>query len=166
MKPYQQPLPHEPHAVVKYRRHFDNVSGTRLSETLVVNGQLGLVLSVSRDEAKVARTDALLVHPGAAHLVLSAAFTHEATRRVTHSYSCGTAQAPRQCTRTTNETYTVTDGSCEKELGLNVSPDERYLVQLNYQDARNCSHSCFVQRPLAGGKFENAPCSTFVIQDD
>lgn len=166
MKPYVPPQSHEPHAVVKYRRHYEKVAGTTLFERLVIDDTLAFGESVSPDVARVAQTDALLVHPGSAHVELDATFSHQVTRTVQESYSCGTSQSPQTCYRSVSRQETVVDGACHQELGLVVSTGETYLLQLNFQDSNNCSSTCLRQTSLGGGKFKNEACVVFQLPED
>ncbi len=142
------------------------VAGTTLTERLIIDDTLAFGENVSPDIARVAQTDALLVHPGSVHVELEAAFSHQVTRMRQESYSCGTTQYPRTCYRSVSRQETVIDGSCHQELGLVVSNGESYLLQLNFQDANNCSSTCLRQTTLGGGKFKNDACVVFRLPQD
>ena len=165
MKQYAQPTAGEPHAIVKFRRHYDSTPGASLGERLVIGGDRGFASTIPSSQASVARTDALLVHPGSVELELDAAFSHQESYTTTQSYSCGTTDSPRRCTRTVTQQRTVVDGRCRKVMGVRFDAGKNYLLQLDYQDARNCSARCMVQEPLGNGEFKNSPCVTFVIED-
>lgn len=165
MKQYVPPTSGQPHAIVKFRRHYDTTPGTSLGERLVIDGERGFATTIPSNQASVARTDALLVHPGSVELELDAAFSHQVSYTTTESYSCGTTDSPRQCTRTVTRQRTVIDGRCSEQMGVRFDEGKNYLLQLDYQDRRNCSARCMIQEPLGNGQFKNRPCVTFVIED-
>lgn len=163
MRDYVPPTPEQPHAIVKFRRSYENVHGTTLSEVMVLNDERAYQAVDSSDIASAPRTDAILVRPEPARLKLVSQFSHSQSYTATESYSCGTGTNNRTCTRTVTRTRTVVDGYCERELGVVFDQGQNYLLQLNYQDSRNCSALCLIQEPLGDGTFKNRPCATFVI---
>lgn len=165
VKDYRHPTPDQPHAIVKFRRHYDQTPGTSLKEVLLINEQRAFRTSIRSNEAGVARTDAVLIHPGPAPVEMKAVFSHYESYTTTESYSCGTTDSPRTCTRTVTRNRTVMDGACKREHAFVFDPGKNYLLSLNYQDRRNCSTSCLIQTPIAAGKFKNEPCPVAVLND-
>lgn len=158
MRQYEAPTPGQPHAIVKFRRTYESTPGATLNELLVINDERAYGESVAAGMGAVPRTDALLVHPGSVQVSLRVSFTHQDSYTTQESYSCGTIDSPRQCSRTVTQQRTVTDGGCVQDLGLRFDEGTNYLLALNYQDSRNCNATCMIQEPLGDGKFKNRAC--------
>lgn len=118
---YRPPTVEEPHAVVKLRRTYDALAGTRLAERADVDTKdeatSGRVLQTQVDATLGAtpRIDGVLVHPGPLRLDVGSSFFHLENRQVqesyqvqvpyptTESYDCssgyGATRSYRTCTR-------------------------------------------------------------------
>lgn len=187
---YEPPRSDQPHAVVKLRRSYDQVAGARLEESADIDGHAALRQGLIAGVAATPRTDAVLVHPVPGTFQVSSNFFHIEQRLVTESYtvpqyhyrtesySCGSGQFPRTCTRSvTTTTYDtryrtvlrsvpVSDGSCSRALRFWPRDGRAYLVQYTYSAPSVCSLSCFEQLPRADGEFENRACPPAPPEDD
>lgn len=159
MAQYKPPTAQQPHAVVKFRRTYETTAGSSLTEVLVVDDTWAIrKQSSTRDVGKV-HTDAVLLHPGDSRVELHATFSHQESRSQQESYSCGTSDSPRTCYRTVQRVVTVVDGACNQPMGIRFRAGSQYLLQMTYQDGRNCSASCLIQEKLPDGTFENSSCT-------
>lgn len=179
---YEPPRVDEPHAVVKLRRTYDQVAGASLQEGVDIEEHAALRQRAIAGVAAAPRTDALLVHPLPSTFEVWSNFYHVEQRLVTESYSvpqyhyhtesysCGSGQFPRTCTRSVTRTsydtryrtvlrsVEVSDGHCTRALRFAPKDGRAYLLQYTYRAPGVCSLSCFEQIPRAGGEFENRLC--------
>jgi hypothetical protein len=158
MAQYKAPTMSEPHAVLKVRRHYSVAFGSHLAERVVVDGSWAVKQDRSSALATTATTDAVLVHPKESNLTVAATFSHQETRMVSQSYSCGTTQYPRTCYRMVSQPVTVVDSSCDPEIGVRFVAGSTYLVELDMIDRGECSLRCYEQVQSSGEEFENRPC--------
>jgi hypothetical protein len=158
--PYEPPTPEMPNAIVKFRRTYRDTPGVRLTEGLDVDRQSAFRVHEPADTGNTPRTDAVLVHPGDNTFEVSATFTHTVPRTRQQSYSCGTPQYPRTCSRTVTEQVTVVDGRCAEALRFTAEARATYLIELDYRDPNSCSVNCYVQTPDGAGGFANSRCRT------
>jgi hypothetical protein len=179
---YQMPTAQEPHAVVKYRRTYDRTAGHSLHENLTIDGHPAYRATSDAFLAESPRIDAVLVHPAPATFISSATFFHVEMRLVQEtyyvsepyttmeSYSCGFGTTFRTCTRMATHyrqvmrtrmvtrAVEVPDAACASEVRFLPAVDASYLLQLNFQEDRACTLSCFEQVPRGNGEFENRAC--------
>jgi hypothetical protein len=155
---YAPPTVDEPHAIVKFKRRYEKLRGTSLREVLLVGGEQAFVNDDRPSHAARPRTDAVLVHPGVTDVRMTAAFTHLETYIAREPYPCGATNTPRTCYRTVRRNRTVSDGSCNRELTILFSAEKNYLLELDYQDRRNCRVRCLEQVHRSDGSFDNKPC--------
>jgi hypothetical protein len=158
MAQYKPPTSAEPHAILKIRRHYAAPVGVRLSESIVLDGTRVLSASKAATVASAPQTDAVLVRPKESNLEVGFSFTHQESRMVYQSYSCGTYQVPRSCSRMVNQPVTVVDSRCEREIGVNFEAGKTYLVELDSLDRGECSMRCFEQASAGQGRFTNKAC--------
>src|SRR5690606_38869996 len=104
---YQFPSPQEPHAIVKIRRQYVEKAGVMLNERVVVDEQRAYSANTPTVNVGGVRTDAILLRPGTSDVEVRGIFSHQVTRTrtVNESYSCGSYDSPRTCSRTRTETY-------------------------------------------------------------
>jgi hypothetical protein len=155
---YKPPSAQEPHALLKFRRRYAERPGSSLREVLRVDGHWAFRKTDLPMHAALPRTDAVLVHPGEFPVEMIAVFSHQEMQAQQESYSCGSTSAPRTCYRTVQRSVTVTDGQCKRERTVQFESGKNYVIELDYQDARNCSARCMEQQPAGEGKFKNVPC--------
>src|SRR6476469_3867267 len=77
---YRPPSMNEPHAIVKFRRSYEQVAGTGLRETIEISEHRAYSDSSAAQMAAAPRTDALLVHPVASELRVATGFFHTEQR--------------------------------------------------------------------------------------
>ena len=163
--PQQAPTPDQPHATIEFRRNYAFHVGSFLEERLVVNGTLTFEASDNSISAKKQRTDSVLVRPGQHELEASVRFAHMVKQVVQELYDCGAYDAPPQCRAPKSPEDVVVDATCQQRLGLDVQAGQLYVLQLDFQDAKNCSVHCFVQTLAGNGDLKNVPCSVVPVQD-
>lgn len=166
MQQYVPPSAQQPHAIAKFRRSYVETPGSSLYEELIVNDTWAFRKTDSSELGQVPRTDAVLLHPGRPIVTLEATFSHQTTRSVTETYSCGSSTSPSTCTRTVSRSETVVDGHCKQSMALVIREGTNYLLQLNYQDSNNCTASCFIQTQQADGSFSNSTCERYTPKAD
>jgi hypothetical protein len=174
---YRPPTIEQPHAILKLRRIYAQSAGDLLSEHLLVEGSDAYRATVPAGRAKAPRTDSILVHPRAAHFLVTSQFFHEETRAEDESkwvdvpyddvemYDCGTEDNHQTCTRmvtksrselqheTVYRTVTVTDASCSREVVLGPAAGDVYLLQFDFLQSGVCRLSCFQQISERNGSF-------------
>jgi hypothetical protein len=179
---YKPPTASQPHAVLKLRRVYQSVAGTRLDEAVSLEEHAAFSASDSPAAAMTPRIDALLVHPTPAHVNLSSQFSHQESRLVqqsytvqipytqTESYSCGYGTRYQTCTRTVThyrsetryrmvmQTVDVSDGACMQSVWLAPLDGHTYLLDLTYRGPGMCTLLCYEQRTDASQQLVNAPC--------
>ena len=182
VKHYKPPTSDEPHAVLKFRRAYEESRGVSLREILALDDHRAVEKTISARRSKAPQIDAVLVHPRSAHVQAASTFFHTEMRQVqesyqeskphytTESYSCGTVSSPRTCTRgVTRYTYEtkyrwvtkaveVVDGACSASVWLAPSQDGVYLLEFTYRGHRSCRLSCYEQLSQSDGTFENQAC--------
>jgi hypothetical protein len=158
MKQYKAPTMSEPHAILKVRRHYATPYGSSLSERVIVNGEWALKKVKGSALAVAPQTDALLVHPRESNLKVTAVFSHQESRLVSESYSCGSSQYPRTCTRLVSRQVTVIDSSCDPEIGVRFEAGSTYLVELDQIERGECSLRCYRQIEGFDKDFQNEKC--------
>lgn len=180
--PYRPPTANEPHAVVKFRRVYQESPGTSLNELLMIGEESLFRQGLSSSRASAPLNDAVLIHPRGAVFAASSAFSHTELRRVqetyyeqqpyhtTESYSCGTSGSFRRCTRYVTryrsvakqrwvtKYVSITDSSCSSQRSLLPREGGVYLLELAYRASGSCTLSCYEQIPLPDGQFKNQPC--------
>jgi len=77
---YRAPTLGEPHAVVKVRRTYDTIGGTKLYELLLVDDHGALSAEVPSELASAPRIDPILVHPIPARFTPAASITSSGER--------------------------------------------------------------------------------------
>lgn len=179
---YRPPTADEPHAVLKLRRAHEQHAGESLRETLLIDGHRAFSVVSPAKQSATPHTDAVLIHPEAAAFRVESTFFHHETRAVqesyqhqvsylaTESYSCGTYQSPRTCTRTVTryrpETryrtvwrkVEVVDGKCARLIRFVPEVSRTYLLQYTYQGSDACHLACFEQTPAPGREFTQKAC--------
>jgi hypothetical protein len=180
--PYRPPAANEPHAVVKFRRVYQESAGTSLDELLMIGEESLFRQSSASSRAAAPLTDAVLVHPLQAVFAAHSSFSHTEVKRVqetyyeqqsyqaSESYSCGTGSSFRMCTRSVTryrsvprqrwvtKTVSVVDGSCSSQQSFVPRQGGVYLLELAYRDSGACTLSCYEQVALPDGQFKNQPC--------
>ena len=183
VKVYQMPTPAEPHAVVKFRRTYEQSAGVSLRESLYIDEHVVFGETVPSGAAQTPLINGLLVRPEPATFTASSLFFHIEMRLVTEtyyvqepythmeSYSCGTGTQYRTCMRTVTSwrsvprTRLVTrpvevpDGECSNAVRFLPNVGGNYLLQLTFQEHGVCALSCLEQSPKPNGEFQNKPCS-------
>jgi hypothetical protein len=178
--PYRPPTANEPHAVVKFRRVYQESPGTSLDEVLMIGEESLFRQGLSSSRASAPLNDALLIHPRDATFAAQSWFSHSDLRRVqetyyeqesyqaTESYSCGTSGSFRMCTRSVTryrsvprqrwvtKNVSVIDSSCSSQRSLLPRVGGVYLLELAYRASGSCTLSCYEQVSLPDGQF-NAP---------
>lgn len=173
--PYEPPTANQPHAVIKFRRTYDQTAGTRLSEMVDIDEHAALRESTHSSVAKAPRTDSILAHPVPGTFVVRSNFSHQEMRTVQESYqeshttyrmesySCGSGTSYRTCTRsaphteyrtkyrTVTKSVDVSDGSCSRALRFAPKDHHVYLLQYTYQAPSACQLSCFEQVQAGDG---------------
>jgi len=179
---YRPPTYDQPHAILKFRRSYAYAAGVSLSDQLSVDGHAAYGQTVPTASAQVPRTDAVLVHPRPARLSATSAFFHYENRMVqesytvqvpystSESYGCGMSGSYRTCTRfvtryrsetryrTVTRAVRVTDAECTAQRSILPMDRGMYLLEFNFQAPGVCRLSCFEQRALPDGSFENRAC--------
>lgn len=179
---YKPPTYLQPHAVLKLRRVYQVAAGTRLEESLSLEGSRAFSSLVPSEAALTPRTDALLVHPMPAHMNLASGFSHDEVRPVqeaytvqipytaSESYSCGYGRNYQTCMRTVTRyrsetryrtvmrSVQVSDGSCAQGIWLAPLDGHTYLLELTYHNAGACTLLCYEQIPNGAQEFTHAPC--------
>ena len=155
---YEAARPDQPHAVLKFRRTYQQTPGESLTETIIIDKRVALRLAGPSSLGVTTRTDAVLVHPVAAKYHISAIFTHTYTTSQTQSYSCGSAKYPTTCTRTATVTHTAVDGACVAQFRIYPEPLRNYLIQLDYQDRKYCTVKCYIETPKSDSELINSHC--------
>lgn len=161
---YEEPALSEPHALVKFRvLHHEPLPDTTLSEAVRLNG---FAITLPEGEVTAPRLRTVRALPVLTRYGFATEYFHTyRTQRVemqTESYSCGTTQSPRTCTRTVSRTvYTdhhVTDAECS--IGLEHIPlaGAVYLIQYDFHGAGACTASCYRQLDAGGGEFQLVAC--------
>jgi hypothetical protein len=180
--PYRPPTANEPHAVVKFRRVYQESPGTSLHEVLMIGEESLFRQGSSSSRASAPLNDALLIHPGQAVFAARSSFSHTELKSVqetyyeqqsyqaTESYSCGTGSSFRTCTRSVTRYRSVprqrwvtkhvevTDSSCSSQRSLVPRVGGVYLLELAYRASGACTLSCYEQIALPDGQFKNQPC--------
>lgn len=162
MAQYKPPTVEQPHAIVKFRRTYESTAGAKLNELIAVNGGWVARKETPTRDVGDAHIDAALIHPGDSLVKLEASFSHVEMQSHSQTYSCGNST----CSRTVRTAVTVVDGVCRKKLGVRLQAHEQYLVQLTYQDGRNCSASCVVQEKVSETSFNHRPCTRLPELED
>jgi len=179
---YHPPTLSEPHAVIKVRRTYDTIAGTRLRESLLVDDHRAFAAEVPSGLASAPRIDSSLVHPVPATFGMASSFFHQEMRTVQESYfvqepyssyesyNCGTGTSYRSCSRSVTHYRSVTrhrwvtkmvdvvDAECQAGQRFAPAADRVYLLQYSFQEHRACSLSCFEQVPNSDGTFRNLAC--------
>jgi len=183
---YRAPTLGEPHAVVKVRRTYDTIGGTKLRELLLVDDHRALSAEVPSGLASAPLIDPILVHPVPARFTIASSFYHLEWHTVQEpyfiqepyteyeSYDCssgyGTNAIHRTCSRTATRYRSVTryrwvskrveviDAQCTADHRFAPAAGRVYLLQYSFQEHRACSLSCFEQVPNSDGSFRNLTC--------
>ena len=163
--PQHAPTPDQPHATIEFRRTYAFHVGSFLNEQLAVNGTLTFEASDDSISAKKHRTDSVLVRPGQHELEASVSFGHMVKQVVQELYDCGGYDASKKCRGPKSAEDLVVDATCQQRLMLDVQEGQLYVLQLDFQDAKNCSVHCFVQTLAGTGDLKNVPCSVVPIHD-
>lgn len=158
MAPYQPPTAAEPHAIVKVRRSYALPLGATLTERVIIDDTLAFRLIRMAGLAREPRTDGLLVHPRISKVRVEATFSHQEMRMVPQTFSCGSYQSPRTCSRMMSQTVTVIDSHCRQEMGVRLEQGRTYLFELGSLDPNQCVLRCYLQNPGEGGTFRNERC--------
>jgi hypothetical protein len=185
-RPYVQPRPDEPHAILKIR-HVVHARGGPIYATRTMLGDNAIDERALQPEQRGADIVHLRVRPEqAVMLIQGRSYHHEQrqvqrSRQVPETYSCPQQDCTpsyspggyssstcrtvyRTCTRYRTEYYWVTetvevnDDQCARRFALAPQQGHVYLVQFNYIGANECTAQCFEQLPSATGAFELAPC--------
>jgi hypothetical protein len=156
-RPYQQPAPNEPHAVVKVRLAYHDHPGPSLTEKVRLN-EFGIELPPDENLRAVPVISAIRVRPERNDWSIATTFYHTYTtsRSESYSYSCG--QTTCRSTRQVTQTHTAVDGSCERQMSILPRQGGVYLLQYDYLSHEQCSLNCIEQVPNTDGTFANRPC--------
>jgi len=165
MQQYRAPGPDQPHATIEFRRNYAFQAGSVLDEQLVVNGTLTFEASDNSISAKKRRTDSVLVPPGQHELQVSLSFAHMVKQVVQELEDCGGYDPPETCHGPKSREDVVVDAACQQRLELDVRDGQLYVLQLDFQDAKNCSLECFVPTLAGNGTLQDVPCPAVPIQD-
>jgi len=165
MPQYRGITPDQPHATIEFRRNYASYAGSSFYEQLVVSGTRVFGASDKSTSAKMPRTDSVLVRPGRHKLEASVRFTHVVKQMVQELYDCGGYDQPPTCRGPKSQDDLVLDAACHQQLGLDVQAGQLYVLQLDLQDANNCSVQCFVQTLAGNGELKNVPCPVVPVQD-
>ncbi|HTM45415.1 MAG TPA: hypothetical protein VL137_10695 [Polyangiaceae bacterium] len=176
MPSYRPPTANEPHAVIKLRRVYEHPAGTSLEEAVVLNETRALAKSSSA-LVSAPRTDAILVRPEPARWEVSNTFFHYENQYVreayqvqepytdSETYSCGTYNSYRSCSRMVTRYRSVTryrnvwkqvqitDAQCSAKTSHVPKDGAVYLLQYTDQGAGICNLRCYEQRGS-----DNVPC--------
>ena len=160
---YQEPLPTEPHALVKFRILHHARFGDSLDEALRLDGY---DVAIPPGVPTEARLRAVRVRPVASRYRFVVDYFHTELRQRmevrTESYSCGYGTNARTCTRTVTRMVTdrvhVTDAACESTVPHVPIAGAIYLVQFDFYGHGSCAARCFRQLDGPGGEFELLPC--------
>jgi hypothetical protein len=179
---YQPPTLAEPHAVVKLRRTYDTIAGTRLRESLLIDDHPAHAAEVPSGLASTPRIDSSLVHPTPATFGMASSFYHQEMRLIQEtyyvqepystyeSYNCGSGSSYRTCSRSATHYRSVTryrtvmrrvdvvDAACQASRRFAPAVGHVYLLQYSFQEHGACSLSCFEQVPNDDGTFRNLTC--------
>jgi hypothetical protein len=179
---YRAPTFDQPHATLKLSRAYARSMGRFLSESLVVDGGRAYAVTVPSSVAAAPRTDTLLVHPGAARVVVTSVFFHEESQAEDETkwvdvpyedveiYDCGTFDNPQSCTRmvtksrselrheTVYGTVQVPDAACHREITFAPAANDVYLVKFEFVESGTCRLSCFQRLKQADGTLALRPC--------
>jgi hypothetical protein len=182
VRDYAPPTADQPHAILKVRRTYEQVSGASLRERILIDEYRGFDHASTAVEGAQAHTDALLIHPVPVRLGVASGFFHLENHMVsetyyvqesymtTESYSCGSGTSYRSCTRSTTayrsvpktrmvmRMVEVSDGACRRALRLAPTVGGVYLLQYTYQQSGVCSLSCFEQVATDPGQVQQRPC--------
>lgn len=161
---YHAPTQDQPHAIIEFRRNYAFHAGSFLHEQLVVDRTQTFEASDNSITVKMVRSDSVLIRPGQHQLEASASFTHMVKQVVQELDDCGGYDAPRTCRGPKSVEDVVVDAECHRQLSLDVQEGQLYLLQLDLQDAKTCSLSCFVQTLAGSGDVKNMPCPVAVTQ--
>ena len=175
---YQQPDPAEPHAILKLRVAYHEMSGPELDETVSL---AGYALPAPTVDGPRRFTRAYRIRPGEPQSVrVGSHFFHVVTvpRREQYTeqerYPCGSQTTgfgssqrttTRYCSRTVIKYRTVydrrviTDGECERRGTIAATPGDVYVLQYDYYMNAQCNLRCMRQLPEPDGSFRMVPCS-------
>lgn len=162
VRAYREPPPSEPHAIVRVRVVRHRWAGPLLDEAVRLNGY-GIAMPPAGPHPSVR---ALRVRPEPTAWRFGTTFYHTEMRTrletVQESYSCGTYNNPRTCTRSRTQTVTrtvnVTDAACRAQVAHTPIAGAAYLLQYEFYDHERCTVRCYRQLPGADGSFQLLPC--------
>ena len=175
---YQQPSMEDPHAVIKYRRVYEQTDSEFLNERMLINGKKALSLTNVTKTATISYSNSVLAHPGTNEVVVHSEFLHSELRYVpvrflvripytsTESYTCGKSTCRRTVTKYRHEYRTrwvrryveVLDGLCKRRFETQFDSGKIYLVQMTYVANNICSLQCYEQVFDETGEFELIRC--------
>lgn len=135
---YSPPRAGEPHAVIKFRRSYQESKGTLLIEKLHIGEERAFMFKGKRKVAETTRTDAILVAPGQNLVTAFAEFSSIQSNG--------------------DSSYKAVHGKCSQTMPITAEAGGVYLLQLNYQNKNVCTVECYRQTPTENGEFVTARC--------
>jgi hypothetical protein len=163
---YSPPTADQPHALVKFERRYEGVTGRYLDEELDVMDQEAFSLESEVSRLGLARIDEVLIHPHATQLTAMSSFFHYETRLVQEAYygsfSGGSSYQSIPSYRWVYRTVRVTDAGCADSVWLSPAEGATYRVRLEMTNAFSCQLTCETEQADGG---DPLPCPPPTLQE-